>query len=276
MASLTDTMPPRSAATHAVLSYAKAGAAALVLGAAFGGGLLFGGADDDVIVPGDEALLAVADASTEKLAAVREKLRLGFHEELTGPPRNKPEGTLETPKGVVTTASAAPKAAAPATVPSAAEEASSGTEPGEAAVVVEKPAVVAPRDENDAPAPAEDEEMIAAPPKAETAEDRTRVARALAKVLGEDAALKAPVVVAKAESSEREGTFAVQIASTPSEDGAEALVQKLRAKGHKAGVVAVDIPGKGAMYRVRVGGFSSRDAANAYQDKLGEGFVIAE
>lgn len=273
MASLSDTMPPRSVVTQSLWGHAKTGASALVLGAAFGGGLLFGAADDDVDVTVDEPAIAAADATTEKLEAVREKLRLGFHQELTGPPRVTPEGAPITPAHSAASA-ARPKSddaqqndAAPPSAPVTSAEASSGTEP-EAAVVVEKPAVVpaAPPQDDDAAAPDEDEEMIAAPPRAETEEDRTRVARALAKVLGEDAA----------ERPQGEQSFAVQIASTPSEEGAEALVEKLRSSGHQARVTKVDIADKGAMYRVRVGGFSSRDDAARYREKLGEGFVIAE
>lgn len=289
MASYSDTMPPRLAATWSLWGYVKAGASALVLGAAFGGGLLLGASDDEELPVEEGAPLAAADASTEKLEAVREKLRLAFHQELTGAPRAAPEGpAITNTQAKPAAAPPAPSAAAasttadtPAAAP-AAEEASSGTEPPEPAPVVEKPAVaVAAEDADDgeAPAPDEDEEMIAAPPKAETEEDRTRVARAIAKVLGDDALPSAPAVVEQAKAlapAAEKATFAVQIASTPSEDGAKALVERLRAQGHAAGVVKADIEGKGAMFRVRVGGFSSRDAAAAYQAKLGEGFVIAE
>lgn len=228
------------------------------------------------------APLVVADESTEKLESVREKLRLAFHEELTGPPREKPEGpaiTSSTPvKSTAKAAAPAEPAEAPAAPPAAAEAVSSGTEPPEPPPAVKPAPAPAAESDDDAPAPADDEEMIAAPPKAETEEDRTRVARTIAQVFGGDAP-SAPAVVEQAKAlapPADKATFAVQIASTPSEEGAKALADRLRAQGHKAGVVKAEIDGKGAMYRVRVGGFASRDEASAYRAKLGEGFVIAE
>ncbi len=279
MASMSDTMPPRSVATQAMWGYAKASASALVLGAAFGGGLLFGAADDDDAQPAQPAL-AAADASTDKLEAVQQKLRLAFHKELTGAPRDKPHGTPVTPTDIVHTAAAhAVPAASP--VPEA-EEASSGTEPPESAPKAAAPAIAAAtQDDADdqAPANAEElEELMATPPKAETEADRTRVARAIARVLGDDAAPSAPDVVEKAKqiAAAEQPRYAVQIASTPSEEGAAALVEKLRGQGHEARISKVDLPEKGAMFRVRIGGFTSRDAASAYREKLGEGFVIGE
>lgn len=279
MASLSDTMPPRSVATQSLWGYAKAGASALVLGAAFGGGLLFGASDDEEPPVVEGAPLAVADQSTEKLEAVREKLRLAFHEELTGPPRQKPEGPAITPRDTPRPAPKPPaEAAAAAPAPAPSEEASTGTEPPEpppAAKPAPPPAAAAESDDDEAPPPAEDEEMIAAPPKAETEEDRTRVARAIAKVLGDEAP-SAPAVVEQAKALTPPTSYAVQIASTPSEEGASALAERLKAQGHAARVVKAEIEGKGAMYRVRIGGFPTRDAADAYREKLGEGLVLVE
>lgn len=281
MASYSDTLPPRAVATVSLWGYAKAGGAALMLGAAFGGGILFGSSESEEPPLIEGAPLVVAEERTEKLEAVREKLRLAFHEELTGAPREKPEGPAITPGEPPKPRAKAAEPDAPAAPPAPTEEATSGTEPPEpppAAPEAPPPAAESDDDDDDTPGPAEDEEMIAAPPKAETEEDRTRVARTIAKVLGGEAP-SAPAVVEQAKAltpPADKATFAVQIASTPSEEGAMALAERLRGQGHAASVVKAEIEGKGAMYRVRVGGFSSRDDASAYRAKLGEGFVIAE
>lgn len=265
---LTESIPPRRLASEVWLSYAKAGACALLLGAAFGGGLLFG--QDDDAEPGPETpkdLLAAADGETSKLEEVQDKLQLAFHKELVGAPHTSPakgagEEDLHARK---LPAKTAPEAPAEAPLVAKDSEASAGTEPPPPAQ--EKPAARPPEpadEDDDAPAPADDEELMTDDPK-ETVEDRTRVARALAKVLGNNAAAPAP------------GSFALQVASTPSEEGARGLVEKLRAEGHKAVVVKAEIEGKGATYRVRVPGFSSRESAVDYKAKLGgSGFVVAE
>jgi septal ring-binding cell division protein DamX len=58
--------------------------------------------------------------------------------------------------------------------------------------------------------------------------------------------------------------FTVQAASMPSRGEADAFASKLRAKGLSPQVVSADIPGKGTFYRVRIGRFQSREAADRY------------
>jgi cell division septation protein DedD len=64
------------------------------------------------------------------------------------------------------------------------------------------------------------------------------------------------------------------VAATPNEEGANKLAADLKSGGHAARVERVEVEGKGAMFRVRVTGFGSRDAADAARAKLGQGMVM--
>lgn len=59
-----------------------------------------------------------------------------------------------------------------------------------------------------------------------------------------------------------EGQFCLQVSSGTSKDDAEKLVSKLSAKGISAYVVEADPAGKGHVFRVRVGTYSTRDEAD--------------
>jgi cell division septation protein DedD len=58
--------------------------------------------------------------------------------------------------------------------------------------------------------------------------------------------------------------FTLQIKSTQSQDDADHFVRKLKGQGYHAFVVTADLPGKGRWYRVRLGKFDTRDAAEHY------------
>ena len=58
--------------------------------------------------------------------------------------------------------------------------------------------------------------------------------------------------------------FTLQIKSTQSQDDADHFVRKLKAQGYRAFVVGADLPGKGRWYRVRLGKFDTKDAAEQY------------
>jgi cell division septation protein DedD len=68
---------------------------------------------------------------------------------------------------------------------------------------------------------------------------------------GEPAAAAAP--------GPKEGAFAVQVGSTQDRFEAERIAARFRARG--ARVVASDVPGKGRWFRVKVGGYETREAA---------------
>lgn len=72
--------------------------------------------------------------------------------------------------------------------------------------------------------------------------------------------------------------FSVQVGAA--QDEAEAKKLADRFKGYQAHIVPVDIPGKGRWYRVRLGSFESRDAADRYLKDLSretgaKGFVAS-
>lgn len=58
--------------------------------------------------------------------------------------------------------------------------------------------------------------------------------------------------------------FSVQVASLRFRDDADLLAEELRKKGYEAYVVPADIPGKGKLYRVRIGDFKVRKEASSY------------
>lgn len=262
MAILNETMPPRRVLVQSAMGLVRAAAYATSLGAAFGLGLWASG--DHGVSP-EEALspLAAADARTTKLIAVRENLQMRFHAELTGKPRVDTEGPslLQRAREPKPAASAHDKEIPAATTSSRTAESSSGTVPT-APLLVRDAAEEMPlqtRRDRDA-ALDEGEEPIASPPERETPEDRTVAARSLAaSSLG---------VAAR--------PFTVQIASTPSEEGAASVASALRKEGHAARVVSATVEGKGTVYRVRVGTFTKRDDAERYRAKLKQGFVLEE
>ena len=105
-------------------------------------------------------------------------------------------------------------------------------------------------------------------PVAEKVDDR-RLQQALARVLGSAPAVVAPAMVdAKATAK----SWALQVASVPTEAGAESMAKKLAG----ARVVEGDVGGK-AVFRVRVGNFADRKAAEAAKAKLAmPSFIVTE
>ena len=64
------------------------------------------------------------------------------------------------------------------------------------------------------------------------------------------------------------GKFAIQLASFKKKSEAEGLVGKLNAGGYDVYYKRFKVPGKGYWYRVRKGGFSTRNEAEAYKSRL--------
>jgi len=62
--------------------------------------------------------------------------------------------------------------------------------------------------------------------------------------------------------------YSVQVASSPSREDAERLVQKFGATGFQAYVMVADLGSKGIWYRVRIGNFVKRDQAEAFKEEL--------
>jgi DedD protein len=70
---------------------------------------------------------------------------------------------------------------------------------------------------------------------------------------------KPQVVAAPAKKSD--GHFTLQLSAFPERSDAEEFMRKIQSAGYKPFLVVSEIPGKGVFYRVRVGDYSSRDAA---------------
>jgi len=68
-----------------------------------------------------------------------------------------------------------------------------------------------------------------------------------------------------------EGAFTLQVVSYDARDVAERFATALRARGHRAFVTQAELPGRGRSYRVRVGPFTTRRDALAYQTSFERG-----
>ncbi|HVP68822.1 MAG TPA: SPOR domain-containing protein [Anaeromyxobacteraceae bacterium] len=166
--------------------------------------------------------------------------KLSFHEKLTSP--KPPQETLPPPPKP-----SAPAAAKPAAPP---PPMASGTAPRVGPVVVASVVAAATTAGAAAGTPA-------APPRPE-------------------ALPVAPAPPAAASSLGGTGAFTVQVGSTTDRGEAERLAQRFPGRG--ARVSAADVPGKGRWYRVRVGAFKTREAAERYlrdleRDTGQKGFV---
>jgi len=104
------------------------------------------------------------------------------------------------------------------------------------------------------------------------------VATAATTAGGALASQAAPPPAAAPAPRGREGAFAVQVGSTTDRFEAERLAARFRSRGSK--VVTAEVPGKGRWYRVRLGSFDSREAAERYlkdleRDTGSKGFVTS-
>ena len=60
------------------------------------------------------------------------------------------------------------------------------------------------------------------------------------------------------------GDFTLQLSAFQSREDADRFASKLRGRGYAPYIVAAQVPGKGAWYRVRMGSFPSREGAQNY------------
>lgn len=67
---------------------------------------------------------------------------------------------------------------------------------------------------------------------------------------------------------QKEGTFAIQVASTKDPKSADEMVENLLKKGYPAFSIKADIPEKGTWYRVRIGYFKDKAIAESVQQRL--------
>lgn len=67
-----------------------------------------------------------------------------------------------------------------------------------------------------------------------------------------------------------DGEFTLQVISFESGAQAQAFATNLRGKGHEAFIVTAEVPGRGRTYRVRIGPFANKAAADAYRRNFDE------
>lgn len=103
--------------------------------------------------------------------------------------------------------------------------------------------------------PVSDQEMAKAP---ESATKPMRQAEPAAEVE------KGAVRVKSAENAR----YSLQVGSYQQMNDANTAVERWKAKGYAAFLMIADIPDRGRWYRVRVGGFASRDEAKRYQQQF--------
>ncbi len=99
--------------------------------------------------------------------------------------------------------------------------------------------------------------------------DATTLARvAVADPMVRDAIPEARVGEAAPEG--HDGEFTVQVISYDSPEGAHAFAAGLRARGHRAYVLQAEVPGRGTVYRVRIGPFETMASATSYRHQFEE------
>ena len=79
-------------------------------------------------------------------------------------------------------------------------------------------------------------------------------------------ATKAPA--AASDGQQAGGRYTLQIKAVKDKAEAEAYAEKVRAAGLTPSTITVDVPGKGRVYRIRVGRFGSIEAARRFQRTL--------
>lgn len=60
------------------------------------------------------------------------------------------------------------------------------------------------------------------------------------------------------------GAWTLQLSASQSRDEADKFAARLRDRGYAPFIIKADVPGRGTWYRVRMGSFPSKDAANRY------------
>ncbi|MBM4782496.1 MAG: SPOR domain-containing protein [Archangiaceae bacterium] len=185
-------------------------------------------------------ILSAADQKTEALAQADKAQPLTFQEELT---KRAPEPVPapEPVKNVIVLKPAELKVDAPKpSEPVKADE----PKPAEVKVAEVKP-VEAPT-------------RLPETPKSEPVATRTNDAGALKEAFGK--VQKAP----EAPTPSAEGSWTLQLSAYQDKAEAERFAAGLRDKGYAPFIIEANVAGKGTWFRVRMGRFGSKDAANTY------------
>lgn len=215
------------------------GVMAFVMGMRFG----LGQNDREPTVADAGGALARLDRQAAQLRDLRQRepSTLSFHENLTGPA--KPVTTLKKDGKPLGTPAPAIAPAAAATKPKVDAKTEVKTEP------------------KSEPKPE---------PKAEPALEPAAIPAPAAPIAAEASdAMPAPPIVSVPASA---GRFSLQAGAFPDEGVAKALAARLTGKGYQVRIVSAQVEGKGTWYRVRVGSYGDRSAADADRGTLsGEG-----
>jgi cell division septation protein DedD len=91
-------------------------------------------------------------------------------------------------------------------------------------------------------------------------------------IVAKPVTLKKPVKTLVASTV---GRFTIQVGSFPKKEEAEQVASRLVSHGHEAYVVMADIANKGTWYRVRVGHYKDRQAAQGDAEKLAQAEQIS-
>jgi DedD protein len=177
--------------------------------------------------------------------------KLSYHDTLTSP--RPPQEALPP----------VPKAAAPeprmAPVPAAVSPPSSGPVPAaSSAVAPPKPAEAKAIEAKAADAKGSEPKAVAAEPPRAPAPQKPAAAPPPKSSPTVVAAVPAP----RAGATASKGAWVVQVGSTQDRSEADRIAARFATRG--ARVVVAEVPGKGRWYRVRLGSFEARDAADRY------------
>jgi cell division septation protein DedD len=69
---------------------------------------------------------------------------------------------------------------------------------------------------------------------------------------------------ARAPAASAEGAWTLQLSASQSKDEADKFAARLRDRGYAPFIAKAEVPGKGTWYRVRMGGFPTKEAAARY------------
>ena len=216
----------------------------VVIGAVFVLGVVVGkqlAGNEETRQAGDilSALDRQAEKAAEAEAAPREELPLTFQDELTK--------KAETPKPAATTTPAVAKAAPP---PTASPATAAATTPAGAtpATATATPSPSAPM------AGKVDEGAVTT----RAAERDGGLERAFARAAATSTPVRPP------SEAVTGGAFTLQISASQSREEADRFVTRLRDRGYAPYIRRAEVPGRGTWYRVRMGSFPSKDAAQRY------------
>ncbi len=237
---------------------------AAAVGGAFGLGIIAGGSGTaHASAPvADRDPLQRAEDKTAAYEALVKSSTSTWHAELTSP-----EAIVKAPTLPTAPAAAPATEASPTTVPATAEVVQAVKEAVQQEVVAVAATKAAARSDS-APAAREkhedrnDEEGDVDVP---VAPDPRRLNTALQKVLGD-----------KSTAATEDHRYALQLASTGTQAGARAIADGYKARGFAPQVVAAEVPGRGTVYRVRLGGLATRAAAESMKARVGQGLVVSE